>query len=592
MYNGIEDAKWKPHLEDVVSTGSTLILLFHKIESAGNDSIIFNTDKFRALVDYVTSLDLDVVTWKEWMDQAHDNPSLLHANATLSASGLMSAADKTKLEGVAAGAQVNPGVATTSAAGLMSAFDKSKLDGVAAGANNYTHPTTHLPSIIVQDSGNRFVTDAEKIAWNAKAGTTVASISTAGLMSSSDKSKLDAVAAGANNYTHPSSHPPSIITQDSSNRFVTDTEKAGWNAKASTAIATGSSNGLMPAADKAALNAATNAATASTLVKRDSAGRMKVAAPTMVDDVPRQHNIMVPPYAVTAGTGAAYTAAFSPAFSVESLIAGARVTVKLHIANIGASTLNVNGIGAKPILKSNGSALSTGNLKLNSVYTLVYDGTNFILQGEGGEYGTAVASDVVSGKTIGTETGLITGTIVEYGGEEYPGYHRAVGRYSDSGRVHLMIEKGLYRQDIGGNPYTGIFSDDPNFIASNIRKDTNIFGLAGTLIEGKRSAIRTGIEINNTLSVNDYAITGIDFVPKTAILYFPYNNAWSINGSTQSQGGLVVTNLTQTGYYVYGASAQVQLSILNANGTSCLVKLTSSNNRIGSGGAGTLILLE
>jgi hypothetical protein len=40
--------------------------------------------------------------------------------------------------------------ATTSAAGLMSAADKTKLDGIATGANNYVHPTTagnkHIPS--------------------------------------------------------------------------------------------------------------------------------------------------------------------------------------------------------------------------------------------------------------------------------------------------------------------------------------------------------------------------------------------------------------------------------------------------------------
>lgn len=35
-----------------------------------------------------------------------------------------------------------------------------------------------------------------------------------------------------NNYVHPVNHPPSIITQDSSNRFVTDAEKTTWNSKA------------------------------------------------------------------------------------------------------------------------------------------------------------------------------------------------------------------------------------------------------------------------------------------------------------------------------------------------------------------------
>ena len=48
-------------------------------------------------------------------------------------------------------------------------------------------------------------------------------------LSSADKTKLDGIEVGANNYTHPASHPASIITQDASNRFVTDAEKATWN---------------------------------------------------------------------------------------------------------------------------------------------------------------------------------------------------------------------------------------------------------------------------------------------------------------------------------------------------------------------------
>lgn len=38
--------------------------------------------------------------------------------------------------------------ATTSANGLMSSGDKTKLDGIAAGANAYTHPSTHAASMI------------------------------------------------------------------------------------------------------------------------------------------------------------------------------------------------------------------------------------------------------------------------------------------------------------------------------------------------------------------------------------------------------------------------------------------------------------
>lgn len=65
--------------------------------------------------------------------------------------------------------QISISEATTSAAGSMSAADKLKLDGVATGATAYTHPANHPPSIITQDASNRFVTDAEKSSWNNKA---------------------------------------------------------------------------------------------------------------------------------------------------------------------------------------------------------------------------------------------------------------------------------------------------------------------------------------------------------------------------------------------------------------------------------------
>lgn len=72
-----------------------------------------------------------------------------------------------------------------------------------------------------------------------------ATTSANGLMSAGDKAKLDGVATNANNYVHPNT---------ATTRHVTDTEKTTWNAKASTAVATRSTNGLMSADDKAKLD--------------------------------------------------------------------------------------------------------------------------------------------------------------------------------------------------------------------------------------------------------------------------------------------------------------------------------------------------
>ena len=87
------------------------------------------------------------------------------------------------------------GVATTSANGLMSASDKTKLNGIANNANNYTHPSTHGASMITQDSSHRFVTDSEKSTWNSKASTAVATQSSNGLLSATDKRRLDGLSS-------------------------------------------------------------------------------------------------------------------------------------------------------------------------------------------------------------------------------------------------------------------------------------------------------------------------------------------------------------------------------------------------------------
>lgn len=95
--------------------------------------------------------------------------------------------------------------------------------------------------------------------------------------------------------------------------------------------------------------------------------------------------------------------------TVIELNDGLAVSFKNTTASTGTTTLNINGLGTIPILKSNGTAVT--NLKANGVYTLRYVSGNFILQGEGGEYGTATANDVLSGKTFGTENGIVNGTL-------------------------------------------------------------------------------------------------------------------------------------------------------------------------------------
>jgi hypothetical protein len=267
-----------------------------------------------------------------------------------------------------------------------------------------------------------------------------------------EKTKLAGIAAGATNYTHPATHPPAIIAQDASNRFVTDAEKTAWNAKAGTAVATTSTNGLMSAVDKTLLNNNTG-------------------------------------FGTTAGTGTAYTVTLSP--TPTALVAGLRFSFISHIASGANPTLNANALGAKAIKKSNGNAAT---LALNGVYTVVYNGSAFILQGEGGEYGTANAADVLATATIGTENGIVTGTVklkttangVTGGSAGVMDYHDAVASIGPA--AHNDTSGAIFMQILptGENRIAvdrGVFfrAKEPNINAANWLQGKPIFGMDGAI---------------------------------------------------------------------------------------------------------------
>lgn len=75
--------------------------------------------------------------------------------------------------------------------------------GIQAKGNYITQGTKIAATDITEDSTHKFVTDSEKSTWNTKANNTVASGSANGLMSSAHFTKLEGIATNANNYTLP-----------------------------------------------------------------------------------------------------------------------------------------------------------------------------------------------------------------------------------------------------------------------------------------------------------------------------------------------------------------------------------------------------
>ncbi len=128
----------------------------------------------------------------------------------------ISAAERSAWNGKAA-SNHSHSAASASAAGFMSAADKQKLDGVAAGANNYAHPAytgrTGAPAAnqtpafggtfsITQpvSDGNGHITAMNS--RTVKIPNNVASGSAAGLMSAADKNKVDGIKLSGINVTY------------------------------------------------------------------------------------------------------------------------------------------------------------------------------------------------------------------------------------------------------------------------------------------------------------------------------------------------------------------------------------------------------
>ena len=116
---------------------------------------------------------------------------------------------------------------------------------------------------------------------------------------------------------------------------------------------------------------------------------LSVPAPTAIAHAtPKTYVDQLGPWSATSADGPnTYTATLVDPNGVAPLalaqLVGLAIAVKFTNGNTGASTLNVNGFGAKAI-QSSGAALASGALSAGLYVTLVYDGTQFELIGSGG----------------------------------------------------------------------------------------------------------------------------------------------------------------------------------------------------------------
>ncbi|AYO30264.1 hypothetical protein D2962_06205 [Biomaibacter acetigenes] len=374
---------------------------------------------------------------------------------------------------------------------------------------------------------------------------------------------------------------------------VTQTEKDTWNAKET------------PAGAQAKADAAGSAAvTAANSYTDQQVGSVSNALAAHQADYVKQVG-----YATATGSANTYAVTLNPAPS--ALVDGLCVAVKINVDNTGASTLNVNGLGAKSIKKPNGNDVSVGNLKAGSIYTLRYNGTNFILQGEGGS-GNAQPSDVLSGKTFTNDIGEQIGTMTNNGiktitpsniDQALSGYYASGSKVAavtfDASKVltgttiagtagtmpnrgAVVITPSTANQAIAAGYHngSGYVVGDPNLVPANIVSGKSIFGVVGSLIPGKKFASGTVTSSGSTTTFQkidgsttsqfSVAVSGLTFQPSIIIVYNPngyYPTIYNSAGLTKDTYlGVVETyNIFYTSQNIVVNSTGFTLPAFNPN---------------------------
>ena len=198
-------------------------------------------------------------------------------------------------------------------------------------------------------------------------------------------------------------------------------------------------------------------------------------------------------------------------------------------------TINVNGMGAKPIKKPNGNDLVSGNLKAGSVYTVRYNGTNFILQGSDSA-GDATPGDVTAGKTFSNDDDTdLVGTLPILGNRS------TTLIINGPGTPQVVIPSGRIDQS------TIVAQIDPSK-ASIIKLGETLGGVTGALKPFARESGTVSIQYvhkedygGEELTPSSITVSNLPFAPKTIIIEM-LNDYW-FKRSTYGYGELIRADL-------------------------------------------------
>lgn len=193
---------------------------------------------------------------------------------------------------------------------------------------------------------------------------------------------------------------------------------------------------------------------------------------------------------------------------------------KASSTNTGNVTINVDGKGAVPALKFDGTQLAANAIKAGKIYDWYYDtasGGRFFLIAKAS--GTAVVEDVLASKPFSNDDG------------EFIGIMPNQGTYNITPST---INKAI---PLGYHNGLGAVQGSPNLTPENIKKDVNMFGVIGSYI---MPTLKYQSITRNTSNVT---------VPGTivgVVLTAAYGSMWDGNEQITSGSGFFTGNSGST----------------------------------------------
>ena len=188
------------------------------------------------------------------------------------------------------------------------------------------------------------------------------------------------------------------------------------------------------------------------------------------------------------GVANAYTLTLNESYSVY--FDGMWFACQIPASNTGASTINVNGIGAQAIKARDGSDLTSGTLDAGGIYEFRYDGVNFQLMGTlGSEVGVGQATLTNSNAVdlVDTDVALRTGAV-----DPDSAQHLEMTLSELQSKSDATTAAGLDLNPVGGNVNVGAQSGSgvvDLYANGNPILETNNFGIKLSGVTGNSTGV-------------------------------------------------------------------------------------------------------